>query len=151
MQQLGQSIPHYFEHILKQTTKCKFGKFRKEDCKDQLVLGVKDASLLKRSLKDEVLTYEKASSLAIRFEAIERDRRILNSALKYPDAQLQEVHMISKINNPNGLRNTSKQLVKTFQCKSCRYTHDTQKCQIYGKNCNLYNNEKHIQAQCYQR
>lgn len=56
--------------IRKQATKCKFGVFEEEACKDQMVLVILDNALRKRYLQENDLTFEKALMLAIQFESM---------------------------------------------------------------------------------
>lgn len=82
IQQAGQTMTSYIEQLRQQATKCKFGAFENEALKDQLVLDVIDISLRKRLLHEDVLSFEKVTSLALQFESLESQSRLLNSALR---------------------------------------------------------------------
>lgn len=82
VQKVGQPVKDYIDIVKRQAARCKIGTFATEACKDQLILDVLDTSLWKRYLQEDDLTFEKTYSLALQFEAIESQSRMLSHVMR---------------------------------------------------------------------
>lgn len=143
LQQLGQPVKDYIEPIQKQVTKCKFGAFEQEACKNQMVLGVLDCALRERYFQEDDLTFEKA--VALRFSFVYRISGLNNKQSAVDETTIQDSNKISHSNCPN----TNNKFERKPACNSCGYFHADQKCPAYRKNANFAKTPNHFETQCY--
>lgn len=70
---------------MSQVSKCRFGTFEAEQCKDQIITAIQEVfvvnnnSLHRRLLQDE-FTFEQANTLSLRLETIEKESLVISNS-----------------------------------------------------------------------
>lgn len=96
VQQQIQSLKEYIEHTKKLANSCNFGSYLNEALNDQIIFGINDNSLRERLLSIEDLDLDKAISISVQHESIEKDGYILSSKVKDFWVNQTEVNEIAR-------------------------------------------------------
>lgn len=159
-QENNELVKDYIVRLRKKAANCKFGEFLDESLRDKLILGVKDESvqglLLMESTKDEKLSFEKASNLAISTEMSKSGVTDINKdSARFSIAQCDESNInylnrkfISKSQfKENNNVTKSKSSIKV--CSRCgSNTHDEEKCYAKNRMCRKCGKKGHYEKMC---
>uniref|UniRef100_A0A182R5F9 Uncharacterized protein n=1 Tax=Anopheles funestus TaxID=62324 RepID=A0A182R5F9_ANOFN len=72
--------------------KCKFGAFLSEALRDQFVAGIKDNELRKQLLREEDISFEKATAIARTWEAAKEENEAMKRRSCYRCGRLHDPH-----------------------------------------------------------
>uniref|UniRef100_A0A182S072 Retrotransposon gag domain-containing protein n=1 Tax=Anopheles funestus TaxID=62324 RepID=A0A182S072_ANOFN len=97
--QKSEQVNEYVIMLKSAAQKCKFGAFLSEALRDQFVAGIKDNELRKQLLREEDISFEKATAIARTWEAAKEE----NEAMKVKP-QVGEMAAVRRAVLGNGVR-----------------------------------------------
>ena len=131
---------------------CNFDKLKDSMIRDRIVVGINDAVLRERLLREIDLTLDKAVQICRASElSKERSQTIASGTV-------QEVHSVrpkkvkSKTDKPSYNKEAKQKIPQPIkQCKYCGKSHQKQNCPAYGKICNFCKRYNHFESVCQKK
>ena len=135
----NENIDQYLNRLRKLAATCDYGTLTNQLIRDRLVIGIGDAAVRRRLLREKKLTLESAVDIV---RASERSKNQFKQMEREGESS---IHLVRK---KRGQYKKTEEMKTQGTCKYCGKRHKPRECPAYGQECKKCHKKNHFAKVC---